>query len=564
MKALSLKDRLRYDLPASIVVFLVAVPLCLGIALASGAPLLSGLIAGVVGGIIVGIASGSPLGVSGPAAGLAVIVLNAITELGSFELFLTAVILAGLLQIALGLLQAGVVAYYFPSAVIKGMLSGIGIIIFLKQIPHAVGYDSNSLVDLHFEQPDQHNTFSQLYYMLDHISMGPTIIAIVSLAILLLWERPFIRKVKLLSLVPGPLLAVITGVVLGGIFTGMEGMNMMRSFFVELPDIRDADTLATLPRPDLSVLAETRIWWVAFTIAIVASIETLLCVEATDKMDPYKRLTPSNRELVAQGIGNSISGFLGGLPITQVIVRSSANIQSGGRTKLSAIVHGFLILLSVLLIPGVMRMIPLASLAAILFVVGYKLAKPALFAAMWKRGWHQFVPFIATILGVVFTDLLTGVGLGMVVGIFIILYNNYRSPFHFDPHDHKKGDPIRIELSEDVTFLNKASILSTLSKLPRGAHVVIDASRTKLLDDDVAEIIEEEKARSAERDITMELVGFSGNEAAVNRNKSVKDVDKAVRENTHDLSWTGSRQGGRGKAYPVDPSTGTQKQTPRS
>jgi MFS superfamily sulfate permease-like transporter len=561
MNDLPLKRRLRHDIPASVVVFLVAVPLCLGIALASGAPLLSGLIAGVVGGIIVGIASGSPLGVSGPAAGLAVIVLNAITELGSFEIFLTAVIIAGVLQILLGLLQAGVVAYYFPAAVIKGMLSGIGIIIILKQIPHAMGYDTDPIGDMHFDQPDEHTTFSQLYHMLDHISTGPLIVAVVSLAILLIWERPFVKRNKILNLVPGPLLAVIVGILLGMLFAGMEGMRMGRAFFVNLPDLYDADVLATLPRPDFGVLGDMKVWTVAFTIAIVASIETLLCVEATDKMDPHKRITPSNRELVAQGIGNSISGFLGGLPITQVIVRSSANIQSGGLTKLSAILHGFLILFSVILIPHILRMIPLASLAAILLVVGYKLAKPVLFTAMWKRGWHQFVPFMVTVLGVVLTDLLTGVALGMAVGIFIILYNNYKIPFHFDPRSHRKGEPIRITLSEDVSFLNKASILRTLSTLPEGAHVIIDASETVRLDDDVVEIIEEEKARASERNITLELIGFDPGGIS----SDPKEVQRAIMSaaSGEDLSWSGSQHAGR-QPPPVDPSTGTQKPIRRS
>lgn len=538
----SLTARLRQDLPASIVVFLVAVPLCLGIALASGAPLLSGLVAGVVGGIVVGIASGSPLGVSGPAAGLAVIVLNAIGQLGSFEAFLTAVIIAGVLQIGLGLLQAGVVAYYFPSSVIKGMLSGIGIIIILKQIPHAVGYDGDYLGDLRFSQPDEHNTFSQLYYMLGDVSPGPLLVAVVSLAILLIWERPFVKANRVLALVPGPLLAVVAGIVLGGVLQGVEGMRMLPAFFVDLPDLRDPAVLSALPRPDFSRIADAAVWTVALTVAIVASIETLLCVEATDKMDPLKRITPSNRELVAQGLGNSLSGFLGGLPITQVIVRSSANIQSGGRTKLSTILHGVHVLLSVLLIPSVLRMIPLASLAAILLVVGYKLARPTLFASMWRRGWHQFVPFMVTVAGVVLTDLLMGVALGMAVGIFIILHNNYKIPFHFDVRTHEPGTPIRIRLSEDVSFLNKASILRTLATLPHGSHVIIDATGTALLDDDVVEIIQEERSRAASRDITLELIGFDSR----GRPLPVVQVEQAIKDaavrRKDDMSWAGGRK----------------------
>lgn len=489
------------------VVFLVAVPLCLGIALASGAPLIAGLIAGVIGGIVVGAVSGSHVGVSGPAAGLAAIVLAAITQLGSFPLFLTAVVLGGAFQLALGIARAGVVAYYFPSSVIKGMLAGIGVIIVLKQLPHAVGYDKDYEGDLSFSQPDSENTFSELVRMLDSVSPGAIAITLAGMAIMLLWERPFIKRVKTLAFVPGPLLAVVAGTVLAALFQDETRIAIDAEHYVRLPDL-SAGLAEAFTFPDWKGLGDPRVWTIALTMAVVASLETLLCVEATDKLDPEKRITPTDRELRAQGIGNMVSGLIGGLPITQVIVRSSANIQSGARTKLSAIAHGGLILLSVLLMPGLLNRIPLASLAAILLITGWKLAKPSLFKQMYAQGWYTFAPFLATVLGVVFIDLLKGVMLGMAVGIFFLLRTNFKTPFHFDARKHRPGQPIRIELSEDVTFLNKASIMRTLAALPRGAHVIIDASRTLDLDPDVREIIHDEMVRAREQGITIELTGF--------------------------------------------------------
>ncbi len=526
MKNSSLFRYWKNDLPASVVVFLVALPLCLGIALASGAPLISGVVAGVVGGMVVGIVSGSPLGVSGPAAGLTAIVLTAITGLGSFELFLAAVILAGVLQIVMGALRAGIIAYYFPSSVIKGMLAGIGVIIVLKQIPHAVGYDVIPVGHESFEQPDQHNTFSEIYYALLNPTIGAVIVTLVGLALLIIWETKAIRNNKILGSVPGPLLAVITGMLLAQAFNAIPALAIGNGHFVDLPDITG---FSDLPRPEFSGLLLPEVWTIAFTIAIVASLETLLCVEATDKMDPWRRITPANRELYSQGMGNMISGLLGGLPLTQVIVRSSANIQSGARFKLSAVVHGLLLLVCVLAIPEVLRMIPLASLAAILLQVGYKLSKPALYKIMWKAGYMQFVPFVVTVLGVAFTDLLTGVGLGLAVAILHILYKNYRVPFHFDPEKHLEGMPIHIELSEDVTFLNKAGIKRTLNELPQGSRVVIDARRTVDLDPDVKEIIDEAVASAKSRNITFELLGFrkKAKRSVVDLHR---DVDKVAKE----------------------------------
>jgi MFS superfamily sulfate permease-like transporter len=501
---------LRSDFPASIVVFLVAVPLCLGIALASGAPLFSGIIAGIVGGIVVTAFSGSPLGVSGPAAGLAVIVLGAISELGSFPIFLLAVVIGGVIQIILGLAKAGIIGYYFPSSVIRGMLSGIGIIIILKQIPHAFGYDKDPEGDWEFFQADGHTTFSDLYYMLDVISPGAIVISVISLLILILWERPLLKKFKFTQVIQGPLVVVIVGILLNLLFQAMPQFVLKSDQVVNIPVAGSwSEFLALFTHPDFSQIFNKEVYVIGATIAVVASLETLLCVEATDKLDPQKRITPTNRELIAQGIGNITSGMIGGLPITQVIVRSSANIQSGGRTKASAFLHGVLILISALLIPGVLNLIPLASLAAILFIVGYKLAKPATFKQVYKQGISQFLPFIITIVGIVFTDLLIGISLGLVTGVMYILWNNYRTPYHFEPEQYKSGEPINIELSEDVSFLNKAGIMNTLNHLPENSRVVIDASRAKNIHVDIMEIFEDFRLNAQSKNIDFSVVGLN-------------------------------------------------------
>ena len=502
----SLYAQWRNDLPASFVVFLVALPLCLGIALASGAPLISGLVAGVVGGLIVGALSGSPLGVSGPAAGLTAIVLTAIAELGGFEALLAATILAGALQVAFGFLKAGVIAYYFPNSVIKGMLTGIGIIIVLKQIPHSVGYDKDYIGDESFIQPDHHNTLSELLYMTEALAPGAILITLVGLALMLLWDTKWVKNNTLLSAVPGPLLAVIAGILMVKLFQDHASLSIGQEHLVQIPAING---LSDLPRPNYRAVMDPLVWKTALVIAVVASLETLLCTEATDKLDPMKRVTPTDRELKAQGVGNMLSGLLGGLPLTQVIVRSSANIQTGGRSKLSAILHGFLLLVAILAIPGLLRLIPLASLAAILLLVGYKLIDPHRFLTYWKEGPMQIIPFLVTVLGVAFTDLLTGVGLGIAVAVVHILWKNYMVPYHYDPHRYKPGMPIYIELSEDVTFLNKAAIKRTLAQLPDGCRVVLDASRNMDLHPDVKEIIEEFHSTAMERGIRCEMIGFS-------------------------------------------------------
>lgn len=500
---------LKQDAPSSLVVFLVALPLCLGIALASGAPLFSGLIAGIIGGLIVAPLSGSPLGVSGPAAGLAVIVYGAIEELGAYPTFLAAVIVAGIVQVLLGVLKAGVIGYYFPSSVIKGMLSGIGIIIFLKQIPHAFGYDADPEGDLAFIQQDGHNTFSEFKYMLEVISPSATLIAGLGLLILILWERPFMKKMAFTTIVQGPLVAVVTGIVLKLYFDGKEGWELVGDHLVSIPVTEGlSGFIGQFTTPDFSAFLNPAIYTIGLTMAVVASLETLLCVEATDKLDPYKRVTPTNRELLAQGAGNIVSGLVGGLPITQVIVRSSANIQSGGRTKASATLHGALLLISAFAIPAVLNLIPLAALAAILLIVGYKLAKPSMIVDMWKKGSNEFIPFAVTVLGIVFTDLLMGIALGLVVAIVSILWDNFKVPYKFDIRDYEAGAPIKIEFSEVVSFLNKASIQQTLNTIPASSEVVLDASQTLSMHPDVHEIIEEFQVNAATKDITVLLIGF--------------------------------------------------------
>ncbi len=521
-------NNLKNDLPASIIVFLVAVPLCLGIALASGAPLFSGIIAGIVGGIVCGALSGSQLGVSGPAAGLAVIVLTAIQDLGAFETFLLAVVIAGVFQFVLGVLKAGIIGYYFPDSVIKGMLAGIGVIIFLKQIPHAFGYDKNYEGSLAFSQNDGHNTFSQFYYMLDSVSMGAVIISAISLFILILWEQKFMKNIKIFKMIQGPLVVVALGIILNLVFTG-TGYALQGDQVVSIPVAESISGFVNLfTLPDFSQWNNPQVYTVAITIAIVASLETLLCLEATDKLDPLKRVSPANQELRAQGVGNLISGMIGGLPITQVIVRSSTNIQSGGKTKMSAILHGFILLGSAMLVPNLLNLIPLSSLAAILLLVGYKLAKPALFKQVFKTGWTNFIPFVVTIAAIVLTDLLMGIGIGMAVAIFFVLYENYKKPFFFEEGQSLgKGDSITLKLSEDVTFLNKANIQRALQLIPDSTTVVIDATASVNIHNDVKEIINEFKINAKARDIT---VIIKDRVEATDGNTSMQRLEQTVKD----------------------------------
>jgi MFS superfamily sulfate permease-like transporter len=498
---------LKNDLPSGLVVFLVALPLCMGIALASGAPLFSGIIAGIVGGTIVASASGSNLSVSGPAAGLTVIVHSAITSLGSYEIFLLAVAIAGLLQIALGYAKAGIIGYYFPSNVIKGMLAAIGIILILKQIPHAVGYDVDNEGDFDFFQADGENTFSEIVRSLDHIHPGAVIIAAISLFILIMWEQKFIKRFSFTKIIPGALIAVIVGILVNEWFGASNSpLYLTGDKLVRLPVASSAfDFVNQFTMPDFSGLSNYNVYVVAITIAIIASLESLLSVEATDKLDPYKRNTPANRELKAQGLGNFVSGLIGGLPVTAVIVRSSANVNAGAKTKLSAIIHGIMLLGSVIGLAALLNKIPLSCLAALLLVVGYKLARISLFKSMYKMGWDQFLPFIVTVVAIQFSDLLKGIAIGMAFSVFYILRNNYRRSFQFKNEKNHDGEKIVIQLAEDVTFLNKGSIVSTLDQLPNNSTVVIDGSKSHNIDVDVLEIIHDFKSTAVLKKITLEL-----------------------------------------------------------
>lgn len=492
---------LKYDLPAGIVVFLVAVPLCLGIALASEAPLISGIIAGIAGGIVVGIVSGSPLGVSGPAAGLTVIVAGAIASLGnSWETFLTAVVVAGVIQVILGLLRLGTIANYFPGSVITGMLTGIGLLIIFKQIPHAFGYDADYEGDESFFQKDHENTFSELLNMWSGVTPGAIIIFVVSVAIILLWEQPFIRKNKILQYLPGPLVAIITGIVLHYLYLqNLLPFYLNEEQLVIIPESSSlSDFVARISTPDFSQLNNADVYKVAIIIAVVASLETLLCVEATDKLDPQKRKTPPNRELMAQGAGNIVSGLLGGLPVTQVIVRSSANITFGGRTKMSTILHGLFILICVINIPHILNMIPYATLAAILIMVGFKLARPVVFANMYKAGVEQFLPFIVTLGVMLFSDLLIGISAGIVTALLFLLYHKLRGE---KPTIETSADNEQylIRLSGTITFLHKAKIKRILSAAESKRQVVIQGNGTGKIHPDITEIIADFRKQAASR-----------------------------------------------------------------
>ncbi len=518
---------LKYDAPSGLVVFLVALPLCLGIAMASGAPLFSGIIAGIVGGIVVGSISDSHVSVSGPAAGLTAIVLSAILTLGSFEAFLTAVFIAGIIQVVLGFLKTGSISNYFPNNVIEGMLAGIGIIIFLKQIPKALGaeVEIGSGLDI----------FMDLATAFTQIKPGVLIITAVSLTIILVWDKvSFLKKLKLL---PSALVAVITGTVLNEIFilTGSELAISFTNQMVDLPNLTSKDGLKdNFFFPDFLNFSEgfnfssflnKEVWTVAFTIAIVASIETLLNIEAADRMDPQKRLTDTDLELKAQGTGNIISSLLGGLPVTSVIVRSSTNVNSGAKSKASTIIHGILLLVCVFTIPFLLNKIPLATLAAVLLVIGFKLAKPAVFKRFYSRGKHQFLPFITTVVVVVFADLLVGVALGMILSIFSILRGNMKRAYYFKKEEYEKGDIIHIHLAQEVSFLNKASILFTFDAIPDNSKVIINASDTVYIAHDILDSIREFKdIRAPLKNIDVELIGFKKVYDIMNTETDIRQV----------------------------------------
>ncbi len=516
------------DLTAGVVVYLVALPLCLGIALASGAPLASGLIAGIVGGIVVGAISGSHTSVAGPAAGLAAVVAAQIADLGSFSAFLVAVVLSGVIQIGLGMARAGFIAAFCPASVIKGLLAAIGVIIILKQIPHLVGHDADAEGEMAFHQPDGENPFSELIAAASHIQPGALWIGLTSILILWAWARvQFLKK----SPLPGQLVVVLYGIGINYLFRFLNSPWEIRGdHLVQVPVADTPETAAKLLAfPDWSILSNPAVYLGAFTLAMIASLETLLNIDAVDQIDPEQRVSPPNRELVAQGIGNVVAGMIGGMPMTSVIIRSSVNINAGGKTKLSAVFHGILLLGSVLFIPGFINSIPLAALAAILFITGIKLASPALFRQMWAGGQGQFLPFVTTIVMIVMTDLLIGVLIGLAVATLFILRNNFRRPLRRFMERHVHGDVLRVELANQVSFFHRPSLSKTLHDVPRGGHVLIDARNTDFIDADILDLLHDFRTVTAPaHGVQVSVVGFKDEYAQLA--DEIKFVDYSTRE----------------------------------
>lgn len=493
------------DLPASLVVFLVALPLCLGIALGSKAPLFSGIITGAVGGIIVGLLSGSPLSVSGPAAGLTAIVASAIAELGQFETFLLAVVLAGIFQLIFGFLKAGVIGDYIPNAVIKGMLAAIGLILILKQVPHLVGYDDDFEGDENFIQSNAETTFSELTQLLNRFTPGAVITGIAAMVILIIFETQTVKNNRFLKQVPGALISVLSGVLLNSYFTySHSSLVLETTHLVNLPILKEGESFIGLFQvPDFKQIMNPLVWKVALTIAVVASLETLLSIEAIDKLDTFKRVTPTDRELKAQGIGNIVAGLLGGLPLTSVIVRSSANVNAGGRSKLSTISHGIILFSCVLLIPGMLNKIPLASLAAILIFTGYKLAKWSLFKEFHQKGWDQFIPFLGTIIAILLTDLLVGICIGIAIALFSLIRSNFKTSVSM----FQDQQNFILKLKKDVSFLNKPLIKQKLEVIPASSYLIIDLSKADFIDKDIIDVIFEFQQHARLKNIHVEIKG---------------------------------------------------------
>ena len=506
MEQQSLFKTIKKDFFSGLIVFLVALPLCLGIAQASHAPLFSGIVAGIIGGIVVGAFSGSHLSVSGPAAGLTAIVLAAVTEFNSFDIFVCSVIIAGAIQLILGFLKAGKIANFMPSSVIEGMLAGIGLTIIIKQIPDAIGFVKNKTDEM--VDADDGFLMNTITNAMQHVQVGAIVIAIIGITILVLWQTKAFKK---LALIPAGLIVVILGVTINMLFkSNGSSLFLDSTHLVSLPVANSiSEFIGHFQLPNFSGFSNPHVWKTGAVIAVVASIETLLCIEATDKLDPFKRYTSTDRELKAQGIGNMLSGLVGGLPMTSVIVRSSANINAGARSKMSTIIHGMLLLVCAIAIPTLLNMIPKASLAAILIFTGYKLCKPSVFIHMWKGGREQFIPFALTAFAVVYFDLLRGVGLGLLISIFFILRQNARIPYYFQRSSFSNGELIKLTLAQEVSFLNKASIKDTLHSLPNGSKVIIDASQTQYIDFDVLDLITDfSNNTAAERNIEVSLVDF--------------------------------------------------------
>ena len=495
---------LRHDLPAGLSVFLVALPLCLGIALASGAPLYAGLLSGIIGGLVVALVSGSQLAVSGPAAGLTTLVAASIISLGDYKVFLLAVIVAGLFQLLLGLLKLGAIANYFPSSVIKGMLAAIGIILISKQIPLALGYDQPDFWTSGFLNLfSSDNFFGSFENFNHHITRGAILITILSLIVLIFLQLPSSKKLKI---IPAPLLVVVIGVIINILFTNAaSGFSLRQTQLVNIP----SNIFSSISFPDFTKLfSNTEIWKDGIIIGLLATLETLLCIEAIDKLDKRNRITPVNRELIAQGIGNMTCGLLGAIPMTAVVVRGAANVDAGARTKLSAFTHGLFLLLAVLLVPFLLNKIPYASLAAILLITGYNLTKPKLFRNMWSLGWKQFLPFIITIIVILSTDLLIGVSIGLLISIYFIVQNNFKAEYKITKTHHHGIETEYIKLNSNVTFLNKVKLRKALDEVPEYSVLTIDGSECNFIDYDILEIISEYNNKAHDRHIELHLIGI--------------------------------------------------------
>lgn len=506
---LSTSGRITRDLTSGLVVFLVALPLCLGVAKASDAPYFAGILSGIIGGIVVGLLSGSQTSVSGPAAGLTAVVSAQIAQLGSFDTFLLALVIGGLIQMCLGIARLGFLSAFFPNSVIKGLLAAIGVILILKQIPHVVGHDTDPEGEMAFSQPDERNTFTEFVDMVGDMHAGAAVIGLLSIALLVFWDGN--KRLKKTN-IPSPLIAVLIGVILSEVFRRFGGRWVIEAtHLVQVPVAESISGVTSfLMHPDFSQWNNPAVYKAGITIAIVASLETLLNLEAVDKLDPKKRQSPSSRELTAQGIGNALSGLVGGLPVTSVIVRSSVNVNAGGQTKMATVVHGCLMLGSVVLAPQWINRIPLASLAAILLVTGFKLASPKVIKAMWKEGRYQFLPFILTVVAIVLTDLLIGIMIGLAISIAFVLHSNLRRPLRRVVEKHASGEVMRIELANQVSFLNKAALEQALLDVPRGGSVLIDARNSVYIDPDVVHLINEFKDQiGPTRGVAVSLVGFN-------------------------------------------------------
>ncbi len=492
-------SQLRHDLPSGVVVFLVALPLCLGVALASGAPLASGLVAGVVGGIVVPLISRSSLSVSGPAAGLAAIVASGVTHHG-FELICGATMIAGLLQLALGLLRAGVVVSFIPSTVIRGMLTAIGLLLILKQIPHAIGYDHEAFDSNEFMVEGEGNTFSLFFHALSSIEVGAVLISLMTVAIMLAQDKTAWRKI---AWFPAALVVVVVATLVNAALgLWAPGIALGARHLVDVP----LDAVGAISIVDLSVLLEAETWWLGAVLGVVASLESLLSLDAVDRLDPFKRRSSPNRELLAQGAANLLSGFLGGLPITSVIVRSSANVNAGGKTRASAFIHGALLLLAVVFLAPLLRMVPLAALATILVLTGYKLATPQIFIAMWRRGLRIFAPFAITIVAILLSDLLKGIIVGIVVGTGFTIREAMRKALVTRDHEGVRT----VRFTKDIYFFHKAAVLDALEQAPPGTtKLIVDKGAADFVAEDVREALTDFETLARNRGIELEVRGVA-------------------------------------------------------